>query len=253
MRAHIPEAALNDYADGLLPPDQTAGVELHLAACDECGAYVRRLRALSVRLSAAPREGEPGRDLWAGVAARIAAAETAEPVTWETAGSVADDDRESVPGVIPLRSRRAPAATVWLQRAAAAAVLFVGGVGVGQRVGAAPVRVVTTPTQTLSPLQAPAATPTAAATDIQRTGSEYVRAMATFASLSDEASPREVAQAREAAMSALYSAAKALTELPGADSSAVELFRTVAEARARAAGPSREAAALGDSTPGVRF
>jgi predicted anti-sigma-YlaC factor YlaD len=64
---------LDDYVDGTLTEAERHGVELHLAACAGCAEEERRLRALLARVAAMPREMSPSRDLWPGIAERIAA------------------------------------------------------------------------------------------------------------------------------------------------------------------------------------
>ena len=71
--------------------------------------------------------------------------------------------------------------------------------------------------------------------------------------MAGNASPHEVEQAREAAIAALYGAAKELTELPGDDRSAQEIFRTVASTRDGAAVAARDSVTFPGDTPGVRF
>lgn len=60
---HPDTERLNDYVDGLLAPEDTAVVDAHLAACDACGAFVARHRALNAELAALPKSIAPGRDL----------------------------------------------------------------------------------------------------------------------------------------------------------------------------------------------
>ena len=64
---------LDDYADGTLGQAEIHEVELHIAACAACADEERRLRAFLARVAAMPTEVRPGRDLWPGIAARIAA------------------------------------------------------------------------------------------------------------------------------------------------------------------------------------
>jgi hypothetical protein len=59
--------------DGTLTEAELHEVELHLAGCAGCAEEERRLRALLARLAAMPREMSPSRDLWPGIAERIAA------------------------------------------------------------------------------------------------------------------------------------------------------------------------------------
>ena len=64
---------LDDYVDGALGEAELHEVELHLAACAACADEERRLRAVVARAAALPREMTPPRDLWPGIADRIAA------------------------------------------------------------------------------------------------------------------------------------------------------------------------------------
>jgi hypothetical protein len=65
---------LDDYVDGALSEAALHDVELHLAACAGCAGEERRLRAVVAMAAALPREMSPARDLWPGIADRIAAA-----------------------------------------------------------------------------------------------------------------------------------------------------------------------------------
>ena len=65
---------LDDYVDGALGGAELHEVELHLAGCAACAAEERGLRALLAGAAALPREMGPSRDLWPGIAERIAAA-----------------------------------------------------------------------------------------------------------------------------------------------------------------------------------
>jgi Putative zinc-finger len=62
---------IDDYVDGELDEAAFQEMELHLAGCAECRAEERSLRALLAHAAALPREMAPGRDLWAGVEARL--------------------------------------------------------------------------------------------------------------------------------------------------------------------------------------
>jgi hypothetical protein len=64
---------LDDYVDGALSEAALHDVELHLAACAGCAEEERRLRAVVAEAAALPREMSPPRDLWPGIADRIAA------------------------------------------------------------------------------------------------------------------------------------------------------------------------------------
>jgi hypothetical protein len=66
-------ARLDDYEDGLLSEAELHAIELHLAGCDGCRAEAARSRSLLRKAASAAREMDPPRDLWPGIAERIAA------------------------------------------------------------------------------------------------------------------------------------------------------------------------------------
>lgn len=177
MSTHPSEEQVNDFLDGVLPPEIAREVERHLEGCTECRAEAGRLRDLVARLGGLPEEATPERDLWPQIASRLAE---------------------------PARPRRA---RLVLQMAAALA-LFAGGILVGRA--------------TKEPAAPEALRP---AEEVQRTGSEYVAALATLGTARD---PAERRQGREAALSALYGAAHELTRL---DPEASGILTTVSTAR----------------------
>lgn len=101
MNEHVRDDRLNDYVDDLLCREERAEIERHLIACVDCRAEVARLRNLVADIGALPLGVAPGRDLLAGINARIDA---------------------GAPAAAPLRSR-----SVRHLSAAAAAVLVLGG------------------------------------------------------------------------------------------------------------------------------
>jgi anti-sigma factor RsiW len=66
------QEALDDYADGALGEAAFQEVELHLAGCADCAAEYRMLRELLHHAAALPRAIAPPRDLWPGIAERLA-------------------------------------------------------------------------------------------------------------------------------------------------------------------------------------
>ena len=62
---------IDDYVDGALDEAAFQEMELHLATCAECRVEERTLRALLAHAAALPAEMAPGRDLWAGIEARL--------------------------------------------------------------------------------------------------------------------------------------------------------------------------------------
>jgi hypothetical protein len=70
---------LSDYLDGELAPAEADVLEQHLVACDECRTTLAELRSV-VEAAAALPVMEPSRDLWAGIAAGIGAADKPETI-----------------------------------------------------------------------------------------------------------------------------------------------------------------------------
>jgi hypothetical protein len=70
MNGHLSNDVLNALAGGALT--DAADAEAHLAACEACAGEVRALKSLTAELSALPREDRLERDLFPGIAARIA-------------------------------------------------------------------------------------------------------------------------------------------------------------------------------------
>src|SRR5574341_1502183 len=79
MNAHLTETQLNGLVDASLPLEERRVLEGHLATCAACRADVAALRSLLRDAADLPKSIEPPRDLWAGVASRIAIRPTAHP------------------------------------------------------------------------------------------------------------------------------------------------------------------------------
>lgn len=77
---------LDDYVDGSLGEGEFQEVELHIASCAACRDEERHLRRILALASALPREMEPPRDLWAGIAERIEAERRVRPAWWGSVG-----------------------------------------------------------------------------------------------------------------------------------------------------------------------
>ena len=63
---------LSEYLDEGLSARERAGLEAHLAGCPDCSSTLEELRGVRERARNLGNTG-PGRDLWAGIEARIAA------------------------------------------------------------------------------------------------------------------------------------------------------------------------------------
>lgn len=78
---------LSEYLDGDLAPDDARALEEHLVGCDACIATVAELRAVLARADALT-DAEPAQDLWAGIAAAIAAEKQDGVLPLRSAGAV---------------------------------------------------------------------------------------------------------------------------------------------------------------------
>lgn len=158
---------------------------------------------LLVRLAALPQEAEPARDLWPGIAARLAL---------------------ETPAALPARlnTGRRRGRLRFLVQTAAAVLLFAGGVAVGRQWEERP-----------DPSSAPSVRPVrdslAPAVEVQRTGTEYVAALRSLAERPDN--PATQAQGREAALSVLYGAAHELVRLSPNDAGVTQILNTVSVTR----------------------
>jgi len=69
---HDLDTALSEYLEGTLDPAARAAVESHATQCGRCAALLADLSAITTAARALP-DLEPSRDLWSGIADRIAA------------------------------------------------------------------------------------------------------------------------------------------------------------------------------------
>jgi len=74
---------LDDWVDGTLVAEATAEVEAHLDSCPDCRKRERRMRQLLAHAASLPRSVTPPRDLWPGIARRLA-----RERRWSWAGGV---------------------------------------------------------------------------------------------------------------------------------------------------------------------
>ena len=132
----------------------------------------------------------------------------------------------------PVPIRLVPPALAWLAAAAAAVVLFGGGMALGAWIEARHTTQVV-----INMHQRDAA---AAAALVQRTGSAYVSALSALASFADRARPQELEPGREAAVSALHAAANQTVRLVPEEPVAVDILQGMLRA---ARGDTMEAAA----------
>jgi hypothetical protein len=62
---------LDEYVDGELPAATAEQLAQHLQTCQSCREEERALRQLVARAAGLPREIQPAKDLWAGIAERL--------------------------------------------------------------------------------------------------------------------------------------------------------------------------------------
>jgi predicted anti-sigma-YlaC factor YlaD len=73
MKCDEARTRIDDYVDGELPPQARDEVARHLRECAACREDEQGVRALLVETAALPRELQPERDLWPGIAERMRA------------------------------------------------------------------------------------------------------------------------------------------------------------------------------------
>lgn len=138
---HPTDDELNDYHDGLLPPDERTAVEAHLAECTVCEDRSAALLELLDQLHGVPREIAPPDGLWAEVQRRMAAVPAvpasggAGEASMDPAPDIAGEAPlvappirvKDAPTIVPIASGRASAGRRAAQRwmLAAAALLLV--------------------------------------------------------------------------------------------------------------------------------
>jgi anti-sigma factor RsiW len=116
---------LSDHLDGLLPPDEAAAVEQHLAGCADCRAVAGELE--EVRRRARALGGiEPPRELWTAIHARLDEGSDVVDLTLHL-----DHPPATAPGAPPAR------ASFLRVAAAVAALVATGAAGWGLRGAAA--------------------------------------------------------------------------------------------------------------------
>jgi len=74
MTCHEIAPLLDPCVDGTVAPADLARVEAHLSGCDRCRAEAVFLRGLLEEARALPRSVPPPRELWSGIAPRLAPA-----------------------------------------------------------------------------------------------------------------------------------------------------------------------------------
>ena len=93
---------LSEYMDGELGDGEREALELHLLECPECAETLAELRDVVARATAL-EDRAPARDLWPGIAGRLA------PREGHRAGADSDRGGAETPVALPLTPRRRPA------------------------------------------------------------------------------------------------------------------------------------------------
>jgi anti-sigma factor RsiW len=122
---------LSEYLDGDLAPEEARALEEHLVGCDACTATMAELRAVLARVNELADTG-PAHDLWAGIAAAIAADEAEARVIPLRASAAAGSARRPRRGGGWRLSFTMPAlaaATLALITLSAGAVWWLSGAG----------------------------------------------------------------------------------------------------------------------------
>ena len=122
----------------------------------------------------------------------------------------------------PATIRLMPPAWGWLAAAAAAVMLFAGGVALGAWLEARHT------TQVVMDMHQRDAA--AAAALVQRTGSAYVSALSALASFAERSRPQELGPGREAAVNALHAAANQMVRLVPEEPVAVQILQGMSRA-----------------------
>lgn len=118
---------LHDYLDGDLPAPERDAVERHLADCPACRSECDALRGLLAETAALPKRILPRRDLWAGIAARIASPDlTDTPAPDRSPSPHHAPDRQPKRPAVSVRSRTRQSALYGL----AALLVLLGGIGI---------------------------------------------------------------------------------------------------------------------------
>ncbi|MEE9291614.1 MAG: zf-HC2 domain-containing protein, partial [Acidobacteriota bacterium] len=125
------ETRLSEYVDGELAAAARNEIERHLRGCADCPGIVDEMRAIRSAAAGLPREIEPPRDLWSGIASRIEGSGAAAPADPDEITPVGSGEVTPVGSgeVTPVGSGRFHVARSWNVglAAAAAVVILVAG------------------------------------------------------------------------------------------------------------------------------
>lgn len=183
MSKHIPREELLALAAGDLGRARAWRARRHAGRCQSCRDILSRASADLQRLNGLTMEARPERDLWAGIEARL------RPTSDDSA-AVAPPPRGVGLASTSGHWRRA------LATAAGVALFLLGGL-LGRFTASVESSVTPAAQQNI-------------ALDIQRTGTAYVNEVASLRFASAEISMADRAQAREAAIAAIYGGVREL-------------------------------------------
>jgi hypothetical protein len=217
MTEHLDDAAMFALATGEeVAPARAA----HLRACEACQERLSRTREVVGRLARLPAAASSPPTLWPRIAERMeAGARVPRPVSALPDGH----------GAVPERGSGGTRALRWLARAAAAAILFLGGMAAqAARDGGSPAAdrpapaSAQTPRGPLTPAGA-GSSAVAPAAEIQRAGTAYVTAIARLAEHAPSLSADDIEVARQVAYATIFGATHELSALGGADQAAQDI------------------------------
>jgi Putative zinc-finger len=136
MTTH-PREQLSDFVDGTLDPERHREVTAHVATCAACADVVADLRVLAAAATAwGAADHTPARDLWPGIAARLASTDHAVADISAPAPAHSDHPRSARPPVPWYRRRW----EVGVPDLALAATVLVAVAGTGLYLRPAPPR-----------------------------------------------------------------------------------------------------------------
>ena len=138
MKRHASFDVLQDYQEGLLPPEENEAVRGHLEACSACRRDLEALSALLRRMGDLPREAEPSRDLWPQIEWRIGGEAAAVPGGERPAPSEAKARRQIT---LPAWQLLAASITLALVSGGVVWVALSGGLRESRPVASVPVEV----------------------------------------------------------------------------------------------------------------
>jgi hypothetical protein len=114
MSRHVGDDKLQDFREGLLPPEDQERIRAHLEECSQCRDELETLSRIMDGLGELPLEAQPPRDLW-------------PQISWRMGGEAREEES---PAGRKGRERRWVRMPVWQLLAAGIAIAVMSGGGV---------------------------------------------------------------------------------------------------------------------------